>query len=84
MVRLKGTPAERRQMKAQVRASNRAAFIRDRAAQAASTHQLVVVACNAAQAASRRLSDEGRRALAYAVAQAVEAADIPANRRNPL
>lgn len=86
MKRIRGTPEERRDQREQRRAANRVRHVRDRATAAAATsgHQLVVVACNAAQAASRRITDPARRALAHAIAQAVEAADHPSNRKERL
>jgi tripartite-type tricarboxylate transporter receptor subunit TctC len=41
----------------------------------------LVVACNAALAAGKRITDDARRALAKAIAQAVEQADVPENRK---
>ncbi len=76
MAKLHGTPEERRAQKAARRAANRVGFVRLRAA-SAGEHELVVIACNAALAASRRISNSARRSLARAIAEAVEAHDDP-------
>ncbi len=79
--RTRGTADQRRDQRERVRHQNRVAHVRARAAAASSGHQLVVVACNAAWAASRRITDDARRTLARAIAQAVEAIDTPTNRK---
>jgi hypothetical protein len=97
MAVVKGTPAERRAAREANRQANRVQFVRDRAQRAGSAHQLVVVACNAALAASRRLMagrdvdglsperrrmvNEARSALAKAIAEAVERFDAPESRK---
>ncbi len=81
-MRTRGTPAQRAEQREQVRAANRVAHVRGLAASASSGHQLVVVACNAALAASRRITDDARRHLARTIAEAVERADTPTNRKD--
>lgn len=83
MVQPRGTPEQRRVTREQNRRNNRINHIRSRATRAGSGHQLVVIACNAAQAASRRIVDDARRRLAQAIAQAVETFDTPANWKDP-
>jgi glutamate racemase len=78
---LKGTPAERQAQKSQQRETNRITHVTKRAGQARGGHQLVVVACNAALAASKRITDDARKRLARAVAEVVEQHDIPENRK---
>jgi hypothetical protein len=78
-VKTRGTPEQRREQRRQRRQANRVKFVRDRAQRSGSNHQLVVVACNAALATSRRITDGARRLLAQAIAQAVEAVDHPDN-----
>lgn len=80
MRHLKGAPEQRKQQKAARRAANRVDFVRMRAA-SASEHELVVIACNAALAASRRIDNSARKSLARAIAQAVESFDNPTNRK---
>jgi hypothetical protein len=80
MAKLRGTPEERRQQKAAKRVANVTGFVRLRAA-SASEHELVVIACNAALAASRRIDNSARRSLANAIAKAVETFDNPTKRR---
>lgn len=80
-MKTRGTPEQRREQRQQVREANRVDFTRRRAHAAASGHQLVVVACNAALAASRRLTDPARRTLARTIAQAVEQLDVLNNRK---
>ncbi len=70
--RLRGTPEERRALKEQRRIANRAAWVRDRARAVRGGHQRVIVACNAALAASRRLDDGARSRLAREIAEIVE------------
>lgn len=81
----KGTPEERRAAKAQRRAKNQAKFVRTRATAVVQGgkggHQLVVVACNAALAASKRITDEARQGLANAIARVVEQFDTAENRK---
>ncbi len=76
MAKLRGTPEQRKQQKAAKRAANRVGFVRLRAA-SAGEHELVVIACNAALAASRRIDNSARRSLANAIARAVETYDDP-------
>lgn len=82
---LKGTPAERRAQKEQRRQQNRAEFVKARAETVVQHgrggHQLVVVACNAALAASKRINDGARRRLANAIARVVEEHDTAENRK---
>lgn len=80
MAKLHGSPEQRKQQKAQQRAANRVGFVRMRAA-SAGEHDLVVVACNAALAASRRIDNSARKALANAIARAVETYDDPTKRK---
>ncbi len=80
MPKLRGTPEERRRQKADQRLANVTGFVRARAA-AADDHQRVVVACNAALAASRRIDNSARKALAFAIAKAVETFDNPRARK---
>ncbi len=80
MPKLHGTPEQRKQQKAAKRAANRVEFVRLRAA-SASEHELVVIACNAALAASRRIDNSARRSLANAIARAVETFDDPTKRK---
>lgn len=79
----KGTPQERRERKADRRRENRAEFVRARATQVIDGgkggHQLVVVACNAALAASKRITDTARRDLATSIAVTVERFDVEQN-----
>ncbi|MER7280454.1 hypothetical protein ABT369_39055 [Dactylosporangium sp. NPDC000244] len=81
----KGTPEERRAAKALRRDENQIDFVRSRAKQVVANgrggHQLVVVACNAALAASKRINDEARKRLANAIAQLVEQHDTADNRK---
>lgn len=81
----KGTPEERRTARVQRRRENQAEFVRNRAATVIGEHkgghQLVVVACNAALAASKRITDAARHDLAKAIAVTVERFDIDVNRR---
>lgn len=76
-----GTVEERRVKRAQRRDTNRVQHVRDRFRQARNGREVLVVACNAALAASKRITDDARRALAKAIADAVVAVDVPANRR---
>ncbi|GAA0719686.1 hypothetical protein Drose_05990 [Dactylosporangium roseum] len=78
---LRGTPQERREQKARQRAANRVAHVQARAGAARGGHQLVVVACNAALAASKRINDEARMRLARAIAEVVERHDTAENRK---
>lgn len=78
---LRGTPAERREQKALRRKANRTNHVTSRAGQARGGHQLVVVACNAALAASKRITNDARLDLAKAIAETVERFDIEANRK---
>jgi hypothetical protein len=78
---LKGTPEERRQQKAARRQNNRAGHVVARANAARGGHQLVVVACNAALAASKRINNEARKRLANAIARLVEEHDTAPNRK---
>lgn len=78
---LKGTPAERQAEKERRRTVNRVKHVTARAGQARGGHQLVVVACNAALAASKRITDDARRRLARALAQTVEQFDTADNRK---
>lgn len=78
---LSGTPEERRRQKEERRQVNRAQHVVTRANTARGGHQLVVVACNAALAASKRISDEARKRLANAIAQIVEQHDTAHNRK---
>lgn len=75
------TPEERRTAREQRREHNRVSHITARAQQARNGRELLVVACNAAQAVGSRLTDTARRNLAAAIAKAVEQADTPANRK---
>jgi hypothetical protein len=77
----KGTPAERRQTKADRRRKNQVEHVRTRAQQVVGGHQKVVVACNAALAASKRISDDARRLLAKAIADVVVVFDTAENRK---
>lgn len=79
-MRLKGTPEQRKRLKAEKRLANVTGFVRARAA-AAGDHDRVVVACNAALAASRRIDNSARKALANAIARAVETYDDPTRRK---
>lgn len=79
--RRQGTPEQRRAEREQRRATNRLEFVRTRAQRTSSGHQRVVIACNAALAASRRITDNARNQLARAIAEAVQAFDIPTNRK---
>jgi hypothetical protein len=80
---VRGNPEQRRTLREQKRQANRIAWVRERAAAVRGTgHQLVVVACNAALAVSRRITDDARRALARAIAEAVQRLDTPANRKD--
>lgn len=81
MVVVKGTPEERKAARELNRQANRVQFVRDRATRTDSGHQKVVVACNAALAASRRITDDVRKHLAKAIADAVVQADVPENRK---
>jgi glutamate racemase len=76
---VKGTPEQRRELRKQRRHANRINHVRTRAQQASNGRELLVVACNAALAAGKRMTDDARRALARAVADVVQAADVPAN-----
>jgi hypothetical protein len=80
MPKLRGTPEQRRQQKAERRVANVTGFVRARAS-AAGDHERVVVACNAALAASRRIDPSARKALANAIAKAVETFDNPSRRK---
>lgn len=71
-MKLKGTPQERRDLKARQRQDNQVNHVRSRASQAQG-HGQVVVACNAALAASRRCgSAADQEQLARMVAETVE------------
>jgi hypothetical protein len=63
------------------RAANRVRHVRTRAQAAGNGHQLVVVACNAALATSRRVTDDIRRTLAREIASLVERYDTPTNHK---
>jgi sugar phosphate isomerase/epimerase len=76
-----GTPQQRRAKREQRREENRVSHVRQRAAAARNGREVLVVACNAALAAGKRLTDDARRALARSIAELVEAADVPDNRR---
>jgi hypothetical protein len=79
----KGTPGERKAARIVRRQENRAEFVRVRATKVIDGgkggHQLVVVACNAALAASKRITDTARRDLATAIAMTVERFDVEQN-----
>lgn len=79
----KGTPEERRLARIERRRENQVDFVRNRANQVVDAgkggHQLVVVACNAALAASKRITDDARGQLARAVVETVERFDIESN-----
>ncbi len=80
-MKTRGTPEQRAEQRQQARAANRVNHVRGLASAASSGHQLVVIACNAALAASRRITDAARRDLARTIAQAVEVTDVPTNRK---
>lgn len=81
----KGTPEERKAARIVRRQENRAEFVTARAAKAVNEgkggHQLVVVACNAALAASKRINDGARQDLARSIAITVERFDTEQNRK---
>jgi hypothetical protein len=79
-----GTPEERRDLRRQRRESNRVRHVTSRAQQARNGRELLVVACNAALAAGKRITDDARRDLAAGIARLVEQADVPANRKEQL
>lgn len=81
MATTRGSVEERRRLRQQRRQANRVGHVRQRAQRASSNHQLVVVACNAALAASRRVDDDARQALAKAIAEAVERVDTAENQK---
>lgn len=83
MARVKGSTFEVRERKRQaIRDRNRLNWARQQGEQASwSGTELVRAACQAAKAASHRLTETGQRVLAQAIAQAVEAVDTPENRK---
>ncbi len=83
-MRTRGTPEQRREQRNQVRRARQVQHLRDWAAGAASGHELVVAATQAAKAVSRRVNDAVRRRLAQAIADAAQAADIPDNWKDRL
>jgi hypothetical protein len=75
------TVEERREAREERRRVNRRNFVTKRANGARNGRERLVAACNAALAIGRRLTDDGRRALAHEIIQVVERADAPANRK---
>ncbi|MGI5247624.1 hypothetical protein [Dactylosporangium sp. CA-139066] len=83
MMALKGTPAERRQQKADQRRANEIAFHRQAGIAAQTGHEKVIAATQAAKAASKGLTDGAARELALHIVQLVERFDVAENRRRP-
>lgn len=75
------TPDERAEAREVRRQHNRVEHVKRRVAQAKNGREVLVVACNAALAASLRLTDEARRRLAVEVLEAIQRVDIPQNRK---
>lgn len=75
------TPEERREAKERRRQHNRLTHVADRVAQARNGRERLVVACNAALAASKRLTDDARRRLADEIVAAVDRFDTTENRK---
>lgn len=71
------TPEQRRVAREARRAHNRAAHVTMRALRARNGRERLVAACNAALAAGKRMTDDGRQVLAYEISQAVERASNP-------
>jgi hypothetical protein len=81
MVAAKSTPEQRRALKAQKRRDNQINHVRTAAEQAPNGRARIVVACNAALAAGKRITETARHDLARAIVHVVEQADIPENRK---
>jgi hypothetical protein len=75
------TVAERRQAREQRRQHNRVTHVAARAKQARNGREQLVVACNAAMAAGKRITDDARKQLAATIIQAADKADVPENRK---
>lgn len=71
---VKGTPEQRRAARAERREANRTNHVIQRAEQARSGRERVVVACNAALAEAKRNTAAGQVALAAAIGAVVKAA----------
>lgn len=76
-----GPPDQRRDLREQRREANRTGLVTARAQQARNGRERLVVACNAALAAGKRITDDAGQLLAKAIVDAVLAADVPANRK---
>jgi hypothetical protein len=69
---LSGTPADRRQQKADRRRANEVAFHRQAGRSAQTGHEKVIAATQAAKAVSKGLPDGASRLLAEAIARVVD------------
>lgn len=79
MAAVKGTPEERRRIRAQNRLQRSAEHVKVKIREARGGHQKVVVVCDAARAISKRITDEKRQELAWALARVAESFDVPEN-----